>query len=275
MQVVPLSIVRSRPPPTGPPRIIDVDLWDRVQAILNDPERTNRRSTPKRHYKLRGRLRCGLCNSAMVGQTLTSKGRNYPYYRCRHAYTKNTARRCAARYIPAEAPEDEIWAEVRKVLTAPEVVLRELQQPREADAHVDERYRLDSEVASLREREERLVELFGLGEVDSEVVRSQLRDVQRRREVLAEQLAALSGPTVDVGADIEEESLRRTCAAIAERLDSGGREQHELVFEAVQLSVAATREEVTVEGVLPIKPLKSPKSAQNGAKVITTARTWA
>ena len=211
----------------------------------------------------------------MVGQTLTSKGRNYPYYRCRHAYTKNTARRCAARYIPAEALDDEIWAEVRKVLTAPEVVLRELQQPREADDHVDARDRLESDVASLREREERLVELFGFGEVDSEVVRSQLRDVQRRRGVLASRIAALTGPAVEVDPDLDEDSLRHTCAAIAERLDGATREEHELAFEAVQLSVVATREEVTVEGVLPLGPLKSPKSAHIVEKFITIEQTSA
>ena len=185
----------------------------------------------------------------MVGQTLTSKHRTYPYYRCRHAYTKNTARRCAARYISPEAPEQEIWAEVRKVLTTPDVVPHELQQPREADADRDELDRLASEVSSLREREQRLVELFGYGEVDSEVVHAEFRDVQRRREVRSEEMAALTGPTVDVHAGIDEESLRRACAAIAERLGGAGPQDHEPVFEAVQLRVAATREDLAVEGV--------------------------
>ena len=258
--------------PGATPAIIDDALWERIQAILNDPERTNRRSTPKRHYILRGRLRCGLCRSAMVGQTLTSKGRTYPYYRCRHAYTKNTSFRCAARYIPAEALEQEIWAEVRRVVTAPDVVLRELQQPGEAADNHDELDRLESQITSLREREERLVQLFGYGEVDSEVVRAEFQDVQRRREVLAEQMAALTGPTVGLDADIDEDSLRRACAAIAARLDSAGPQGHELVFEAVQLDVAATRDEVTLEGVLPIEP---PETADSDGRFITIEQTSA
>ena len=64
--------------PGATPAIIDDDLWDRAQEVLNDPERTNRRPTPKREYMLRGRLRCGLRRSAMVGQPLTSKGKTYP-----------------------------------------------------------------------------------------------------------------------------------------------------------------------------------------------------
>ncbi len=203
--------------PGATPAIIGHELWERVQRILEDPERTSRRSPQERHYPLRGRLRCGLCDSAMVGQTLTSKGKSYPYYRCRHAYTKDRSRRCAARYIPADGLEDQVWAELCKVLAAPEVVLRELQRPRGADVHTEERDRLTSEVASLGEASER---------------------------------------------------LRRTCVAVAGCLDSGRQEEFELVLEAIQLSVAATREKVTVEGVVPLEPCKS---AQEG--FITTEQT--
>ena len=62
------------------PRIVDETLWQRVQEILNDPERTRRRPT-HRHYALRGRLKCGVCGSAMVGQTLTVSTKPYRYYR--------------------------------------------------------------------------------------------------------------------------------------------------------------------------------------------------
>ena len=94
--------------PGATPPIIDDELWQRVQAILNDPERTKLRSTPNREYLLRGRLRCGVCQSAMVGQTLAPKGKAYSYYRCRHAYARNTGHRCDSRYIRAEALEQEI-----------------------------------------------------------------------------------------------------------------------------------------------------------------------
>ena len=205
--------------PGATPAIIGDELWARVQRILEDPERTSRRSPQKRHYPLRGRLRCGLCDSAMVGQTLTSKGKGYPYYRCRHAYTKDLPRRCAARYIPAAGLEDQVWAELCKVLTAPEVVLREMQRSRGADADTDECDRLTFEVASLGEA---------------------------------------------------NEHIRWTCAAIAERLASGRQEEFELVLEAIQLSVAATREKVTVEGVVPLEPRKSAQE-----RFLTTARTSA
>ena len=65
------------------PQIVDGVLWQRVQDILTDPERTRRSPTLARTYELRGRTKCGVCCASMVGQTLKVKGKSYPYYRCR------------------------------------------------------------------------------------------------------------------------------------------------------------------------------------------------
>ena len=59
------------------PRIVDQALWGRVQEIIRDPERIRRRPAG-RFYALSTRARCGLCGSAMVGQTLTVKGQLVP-----------------------------------------------------------------------------------------------------------------------------------------------------------------------------------------------------
>ena len=104
------------------PRIVDEALWQRVQEILNDPGRTHRLPT-SRHYALRGRLKCGVCGSAMVGQTLTVSTKPYRYYRCRHVYDKNTSRTCTARYVDGPRLEEAVWAEMKRVPTNPDIVL--------------------------------------------------------------------------------------------------------------------------------------------------------
>ena len=265
--------------PGATPPIIEIGLWERVQAILNDPERTNRRSTAKRRYMLSGRLRCGVCSSAMVGQTLTSKGKSYSYYRCRHAYTRVTGHRCESRYIRADALEQEVWGEVRSVLTESELVLREHRRMGETAVDSGEVERLESEMASLRQREERLVRLFGYDEVDNEVVRSEFRQLQRQRELLAEEMDALPRVGSALDEDIDEGDLRRTCAAIAERLDVAGPQDQDLVLEAVQLQITATREEVTLEGVLPVDAPESakklPKSGQTDREFSSIEQTSA
>ena len=140
------------------PRIIDDQLWARVQEIIHDLQRIRRRPAG-RLYALSTRARCGVCGSAMVGQTLTVKGRSYRYYRCRHAYDRNTGRDCSARYVPADRLESSIWRKVKQVLTDPVIVLRELQGIGDQQVDPEDVARVEREIASLIERERRLVRL--------------------------------------------------------------------------------------------------------------------
>ena len=67
--------------PGASPRIVDEALWQRVQQIINDPERIARRPKLRHEYPLRGRMKCGLCGSAMVGQTMINRGHTVPLLR--------------------------------------------------------------------------------------------------------------------------------------------------------------------------------------------------
>src|SRR5215212_738958 len=119
------------------PQIVDVALWQRVQQIITDAERTRRAPTPARTYELRGRMTCGVCGASMVGQTLKVKDKPYPYYRCRFAYDRLSGRRCDGRYVRAVELEDGIWREVTAVLSRPSVVLAEYERARAADPKPD------------------------------------------------------------------------------------------------------------------------------------------
>ena len=77
------------------------------------------------------------------------------------------------------------------MLTEPEPVLQEQRRLGEVGADPEEVERLESEMASLRNREERLVRLFGYDEVDTDVVRSEFRQLRSQRELLAEAMDAL------------------------------------------------------------------------------------
>ncbi|MCY3603973.1 MAG: hypothetical protein OXH12_12950 [Chloroflexi bacterium] len=80
-------------------------------------------------------------------------------------------------------------------------------------------------------------------------------------------------------ADIDEGDLRRTCGAIAALLDGAAPEDQDLVLETVQLQITATRDEVTLEGVLPVYPPESirkpSKPYQNYQKFVTIEQTSA
>jgi site-specific DNA recombinase len=151
--------------PGASPRIVDEALWQRVQEILADSERKPTH-TKIRIYPMRGRLRCGVCGSAMVGQTLTSKGREYRYYGCRHIYDRRTGTDCASRYVRADDLEHGLWQEVRRVLADPSVVVNEMCGDDQTEADEGKLEAIKSKLASLAAREKRLVTLFSFGEVD-------------------------------------------------------------------------------------------------------------
>lgn len=142
------------------PPIVPLDLWQRVETIIKDPERISRRPE-SRHYLLSGRARCRVCKSAMIGQTLTVKGKPYRYYRCRHSYDKNSGRQCEARYVSAEQMESHLWDAVRAVLSEPSRVLADgarVTCPPPA-AHDDGSR---AALMKLHDRGRRLVHLFSL-----------------------------------------------------------------------------------------------------------------
>src|SRR4051812_43506136 len=176
--------------PGASPRIVEDAIWERVQEILADSERKPKH-TKIRIYPMRGRLRCGVCGSAMVGQTMTSKGREYRYYGCRHIYDRRTGTDCTSRYVRADDLERGLWLEVGKMLADPRVVLNEMQNDQQAEGDSAELEAIETKLASLAAREKRLVTLFSFGEVDEQVIRSQIADVRREQIVLSDRLRSL------------------------------------------------------------------------------------
>ena len=235
------------------PRIIEEETWQRVQSILNDPERTKQRPTP-RFYMLRGRTKCGICGSAMIGQTLTVKGRPFRYYRCRHVYDKNTSRDCTARYVRSNKLESAIWDEVQRVLADPVVVLRELEGQAELQTDVWRVTSLQDQIASLAEREERLVRLYSMGTIREEIVQKQLEEISRERTALTQQLNTLQCPVEYDTQLVDRDLLGRVCQGGTEWLKSADDADKRMALEALQVSVEATANNATLTGILPLKP---------------------
>jgi hypothetical protein len=146
------------------PRMIDDKLWQRVQQIINAPERIARRPKLQHECALRGRVKCQLCGSAMVGHTMIDNGRPYHYYHCRLAFDRRSSRACSGRNIRAERLETAIWQEIGATLTSPEIILQELGRGR-PEPDQEELDRLEQELGRITERERRLIKLYSYGEI--------------------------------------------------------------------------------------------------------------
>jgi site-specific DNA recombinase len=244
------------------PRIIEDALWFRVQQILDDPERTRQRPSA-RFYPLRGRVKCGMCGGAMVGRTLSSKGRTFTYYACRHAYDKHTKRTCSSRYVRQDELERGVWREISQVLSSPSVVLNELQHQSGGGSDEREVRRVEREIASFREREKRLVRLYTFGEIDEEFVREEGACLRHQRLVLEARLKSLRPAPLPMTAPVDADALTRACSAVAAWLDQAGPAERVQVLEALQIGVVATKEAAAIKGVLPTDPPRFAVSEQS------------
>ena len=75
--------------PDGMPRIIDNELFDRVQHILDRNKEAPARTRGREEYLLTTKLFCGYCREMMTGYGGTSKsGKAYHYYACKNAKKK-------------------------------------------------------------------------------------------------------------------------------------------------------------------------------------------
>jgi hypothetical protein len=131
------------------------------------------------------------------------------------------------------------------------LVLQELEHASAADDDAAGVENLKAEIASLRDREKRMVKLFSFGEVDETYVRDEIATLRQQRTVLEGQLISLHRPAALHPSLLDTALLEAACAAVAEWLDCAGEQDQQLALEALQIAVVATRESATVAGVLP------------------------
>jgi hypothetical protein len=148
--------------------------------------------------------------------------------------------------------ESTVWYEIGRVLANPGVVLQELENRTEAKADVRRITRLESEIASLAEREERLVRLYTLGNVSDEIVQKQSEEISRERAGLEQLLSTLQRPTGFNSEFVDGDLLKQVCLGVTQWLEKADEADKREVLEALQVSVEATASTVTLTGVLPL-----------------------
>lgn len=169
---------------TAHPPIIDLDLWQRVQAV-SIPR--GRRAKSERLLARLGVLRCATCNARLVVGTQTQNGRRYPFYRC--IPTGDCPKRVA---ISATMVEEAVVEETRRQLRGIEGTASTEDNAREAEAELA-RAQADLDAA---------ISAFA-ALTDEPAARNRLAILSGVRDEAAAHLDRLSGPgsTVTIRAD--------------------------------------------------------------------------
>lgn len=97
------------------PRIVEDDVWRKVQSRLIVNESAPARGKAKVPYLLAGKIFCGHCGSQMVGECGRSKnGHTYNYYSCAG---RKIRRACNKKPVPKNWIEDIVVQDALEVLT--------------------------------------------------------------------------------------------------------------------------------------------------------------
>lgn len=129
------------------PRILPQDVFDKVQAILNDNKHGKH---PKdAGYMLKGKIKCGLCGKVMSGDAGTSKtGRVVRYYSC---MTRKQSKKCNKKAVRKDIIEKLIVDVTVKILSDPKNI--DLLVERLFQAHEEKLADRSVENLLLKERE--------------------------------------------------------------------------------------------------------------------------
>ena len=164
-------------------------------------------------YLLRGLVSCGHCQHSCMGR---QRPPAYAYYLCRTKAQRRSlapGERCPARYIPARALEELVWADLCCVLEHPEMIAEAMERARGSHWLPQEwqarRANLQRGRASLSQQIERLTEAYLAGVVG-------LGEYERRRREAEARLLALEQQEQELLADAERHSETITLATHAD-----------------------------------------------------------
>jgi hypothetical protein len=171
----------------GVPRVIDNELFERVQQILDRNKKAPARARGKEEYLLTTKLFCGYCKEMMTGYGGTSKtGRKYRYYTCKNA-KKN---QCPKKIVNKQQIEDRVVLECRKLLTDTNIdnISQAVATACEADYDSSAVKRLKASVREADEAIENLWKALERGQ-SIEMITERIEKRKAEKDELQEQLA--------------------------------------------------------------------------------------
>jgi len=109
--------------PCGMPQIVEQELWERVQEKMNMRHHNGEKARlkAKTSYLLTGKVFCGECGAAVIGNTASDRGRRYHYYECGK---RDRARSCDNSRIRKHILEEIVIREIEENIFSDHVLAK-------------------------------------------------------------------------------------------------------------------------------------------------------
>ncbi|NQW15958.1 MAG: recombinase family protein [Chloroflexi bacterium] len=233
------------------PPIVSPQQWTDAQLglVSAKPDRAANRG-----YLLTGFTICFHCGSPLSGHTMNRKFR---YYRCRRQFANaQNKEKCGFLYQRADQIEEEVWSKILKVLSDPDLVLREMRRGNSGTetSLLGQQATLRSRIASHRDRENRLLRLYEIGQFELEELTSRIQEIQAGRRVAQDELDKVDRQLADLVAlrDMQP-TIDTTIKDVARKLEHADFEQKRLAFAALKVQITVSSSgDIDVAGAIPI-----------------------
>ena len=187
-------LYKGQETPGGMPRIIEDELFERVQHILSHNKQAPARSRGKEEYLLTTKLFCGYCREMMTGYGGTGKsGKAYHYYACNNF----KRRKCKKKVVRKEKIEDRVVLECRKLLTDRNIerIAAAVAAACKADRDTTSVKRIKAAIQEADTAMENLWKALESGQA-ADMITQRIEKRQREKEELEAQLAVEMGKQV-------------------------------------------------------------------------------
>lgn len=184
--------------PNGMPRILEDELFERVQHILDCNKKAPARTRGRDEYLLTTKLFCGYCREMMTGYSGTGKsGKVYHYYACNNF----KRRKCKKKVVSKEKIEDRVVLECRKLLTDSNIerIAASVSEACEADRDTVAIKRIKTAIREADTAIENLWKALEAGQA-ADMITQRIEKRQKDKEELQAQLAIEMGKQVMLSA---------------------------------------------------------------------------
>ncbi|EGW37079.1 resolvase, N terminal domain protein [Desulfosporosinus sp. OT] len=170
------------------PAIVPEDLWERVNAKLKKRESNSEkvRLKAKAVYLLSGKVFCFQCGNQISGESYTSRGRKYAYYKC--------SSKCENKGIPKGLLENVVIDKLIEICFSPEAIQRivekvqKLYKEKQGTVTNDAKP-LKEEIASLEAKINNWIDAIGDGVLDRNILATKIKEANEKKVFLTSQLA--------------------------------------------------------------------------------------
>jgi len=188
--------------PGAVPAIVSEELFQKVQKMLDARKRVSPRQRSDVLYILTGKVFCGKCGAAMVGNSRRRKAGDKPtrYYECNR---RLRTRECDNKRVNKEFLENYVLSKIEENVLSPdnlpELAKRIVALARERDKESIRREKeVRKELDEVNRKIDNIVKAVEDGSLDYDILSSRLKELKARREELEACLADLSSPTQEI-----------------------------------------------------------------------------